>query len=302
MSSSKLKYQPPSGSRLQPLRLILRLALVVAAVVLFSYSVIHIAYHDITPKVYYPPDPVRLTSGGGAKTVAAIVETRTGTNLLPIILHFSGVLGPNWPIHVFKGPDNTALFHSSAAVRRLMASGGIVLHDLPTGTAIKTHDDVTALFTSKWLYQSLAPAQHVLFFQTDSILCANSEHRVEDFLKFPLIGAPIIPRYGSGYNGGLSLRHIPSVLRTLEQFPWAQHPIIEDQYFAINMAKLDGIKLPTTEEAMLFSVETHWYDRPMGYHQAQRWNKDRMPEIVKWCPEVLLTEEGALYKNLPSAF
>ncbi|KAI8915200.1 hypothetical protein DFJ77DRAFT_483388 [Powellomyces hirtus] len=238
-------------------------------------------------------DPKR----GGFSILAAIVENRSSRNLLPVILHFSAVLGPAWPIHVFKTPANTAQFESSAPIKRLIHSGGIVLHDLPKDAVLDTHVRVSEFLTRPWLWKKLQPASHVLLFQSDSILCGNSEHKVEDFLKWDLIGAPIDRKYGEGYNGGLSLRHIPTVLKVIQTFDWSETKDYEDQWFYKNMKKLPGAKLPSAEEAVKFSVETIWGERPLGYHQAQRWNTHRMPEIAQWCPEIHLCEEGKLYKS-----
>jgi hypothetical protein len=46
-----------------------------------------------------------------------------------------------------------------------------------------------------------------------------------------------------------------------------------------------GANLPSADIAKTFAVETIYYDRPLGYHQATRWQKDNLDEIEKWCPE-----------------
>lgn len=79
------------------------------------------------------------------------------------------------------------------------------------------------------MWEDLAPAEHVLIFQADSVLCANSVRSVEDFFEWDLIGAPIKPQLGIGYNGGLSLRKRRTMLRVLDEFDWKKDP--EDQWF-----------------------------------------------------------------------
>ncbi|KAJ3024338.1 hypothetical protein HKX48_000013 [Thoreauomyces humboldtii] len=230
-------------------------------------------------------------------TVAVIIENRPLKNLLPVIIHFAGVLGPTWPIHVFKGRQNSDLFAGSAAIQRLVQSGRIVMHDLPKDAVFSSHTDVSRFLTKPWVWEQLLPADHALLFQADAMLCANSRYRPEDFLQYSLIGAPIDRQWGVGYNGGLSLRHVPSVLRVIEKFDWNQTPgEFEDQWFFARMQLIEGTRLPTEQEAMPFSVETIWFDRPLGYHQPKRWQEARMGEILAYCPEVALAEEGQLYQ------
>lgn len=61
----------------------------------------------------------------------------------------------------------------------------------------------------------------------------------------------------------------------------------EDQFFFAELQK-EGALLPTSDEAMHFSVETIFFDKPLGYHQYTRWLGHKAPEIETWCPEVKL--------------
>lgn len=68
----------------------------------------------------------------------------------------------------------------------------------------------------------MAPAEHVLLFQSDSVLCASSVRSVEDFFEYDFVGAPIKEGFGQGYNGGLSLRRASTMLRVLGEFEWKE--------------------------------------------------------------------------------
>lgn len=48
------------------------------------------------------------------------------------------------------------------------------------------------------------------------------------------------------------------------------------------------IKLPTTEIARTFSVDTVDYPHPLGIHQAHRWEEDQTAALDEWCPEYKL--------------
>ena len=80
-----------------------------------------------------------------------------------------------------------------------------------------------------WLWEDLEPAEHILIFQSDSIICANAARSVEDFFEYDLIGAPIGEGWGQGYNGGLSLRKRSTVLRALDLGEPLDLP--EDQWY-----------------------------------------------------------------------
>lgn len=165
--------------------------------------------------------------------VAVIIETRRSGNIVPLILHFSAVLGPTWPLVIYTSAENFGSFSTSAALLRHQRSGRIVVRSLSEGVWFKNWDSVSAFLTSHWLWEDLAPAENILLFQSDSVLCSNAVRSVDDFFDYDLIGAPIDPRWGVGYNGGLSLRKRATVLRVLDEWSWATKPVPypEDQWF-----------------------------------------------------------------------
>ncbi|KAI4133264.1 MAG: hypothetical protein LQ338_000322 [Usnochroma carphineum] len=238
---------------------------------------------------------------------AVIIEGRESGNLVPLILHFSTVLGPEWPIKVFHSPENREAFSTSPAFQRQMSSGHITLQQLPSNITLNDHASISKFFADRWIYDQVAPARHILFFQTDSILCANSPRMVEDFLPYDFIGAPIDRAYGNGMNGGLSLRNRERVLEVLDLFNYTGDPADEseweDQWFVHKMEKLPtgpnyepGANLPTPEVALRFSVESIWHDQPFGLHQVSRWQSSHQEELEAWCPEYLLAGSAGFCK------
>jgi hypothetical protein len=166
---------------------------------------------------------------------AVIIETRFRTNLIPLILHFSTVLGPTWPILVYTSAESVGLFSASAALSRYLHSGVIQIRILPQTILFTNSDSVNAFMTKPWLWESLAPAEHILIFQSDSMLCANAARSVEDFFEYDFVGAPIAAHLGVGYNGGLSVRKRSTIMRILEQWNWEETKKegdrFEDQWF-----------------------------------------------------------------------
>lgn len=235
--------------------------------------------------------PVNLPAFQLENKVAVIIETRDLSSLTPLLAHFSSVLGPSWPIVLYTSP--TAAVPRSAPFKRLIDARQLQVRFLPSTVVFKTRQDVSDFLTESWLYDQLAPAEHMLFFQSDSMLCARSEATVDDFLEFDFIGAPIDEKYGHGFNGGLSMRNRKVMLDIINTFRGEQEKNrnttasvgFEDQWFYKQLLGRTDAKIPTMEEASRFAVETVWYDTPLGFHQVSRWQKDKLKEVDVWCPE-----------------
>ncbi|KAI9832076.1 MAG: hypothetical protein M1826_002404 [Phylliscum demangeonii] len=247
--------------------------------------------------------PTTASSAPASNKVAAIIETRPLDNVIPLILHFGAVLGPDWPIVVFTLPEAMGhFFNSSSAFRRQVAAQRVSVRALPADAVFSTRGGVSKFLTQAWVWEQLAPARHVLLFQADSIVCSNAPVAIDDFLSYDFVGAPIAPQYGRGYNGGLSLRSRELVLQIVRNASWEQelaaaqpaggkvhewNIAFEDQWFVMKMAEMgpDRARLPSEEVAKTFAVETIAYERPLGYHQATRWQQPNLQAIEKYCPE-----------------
>jgi cell division protein FtsB len=159
-------------------------------------------------------------NGTLATKAAVIIETRFRTNLIPLILHFSGVLGPSWPILIYTSMESVGQFSASAALNRYLKSGTVQIRMLPQTVLFTNSDSVNEFMTTKWLWEDLAPAEHILIFQSDSMLCANAARSVDDYFIYDFVGAPIAKDLGKGYNGGLSLRKRSTIISILERWDW----------------------------------------------------------------------------------
>ncbi|KAH6684340.1 hypothetical protein B0J14DRAFT_10006 [Halenospora varia] len=249
---------------------------------------------------------------------AVIIETRFRTNLIPLILHFGSVLGPTWPILIYTSAEAVGQFSASSALGRYLKSGAVEVRILPQTVLFTNSDSVNDFMTQSWLWEDLAPAEHILLFQSDSMLCANAARSVEDYFQYDFVGAPIAAGLGKGYNGGLSLRKRSSTLRILEEWDWEttkkEGDRFEDQWYFNRLVELQGreeaegiepeaegaINLPSMEIARTFSVETIDYPHPLGVHQVHRWLKTQMVSLDEWCPEYKLCSQDHIV-DTPSA-
>lgn len=67
----------------------------------------------------------------------------------------------------------------------------------------------------------------------------------------------------------------------------------EDQWLYMKL-KERGAKLPDQEVAKTFSVETVYYEKPLGYHQPFRWlNAMQKKQAMEWCPEIGMLQDGS---------
>jgi hypothetical protein len=234
----------------------------------------------------------------GRDRVAVIIETRPLRTLIPLILHFASVLGPEWPILFFtRAPAIRALEAfggGSQPFKRMVKSGQVKIIELPSDSYLKNYLGISHFLASRWFWDQMGPAEHMLLFQTDSILCANSERRVEDFFEYDFVGAAH-PYTREAFNGGLSLRnvslsrHIVTTYDILDDIgKGSDFGLFEDVWFWDKMKKL-GARFPTRERASEFVVDYEWGERPMGYHGINKGaHEDRLKEIYSWCPEAVL--------------
>lgn len=245
----------------------------------------------VTVTVAATPTAVIEQGGGGLDLIspgrprAVIIETSVIATLIPIMLHFANVLGPAWVITLFT-VEATWIEPLSPAFQRALKSGRIEVRFLPEDAQLTSSHGVSVFLTRPWIWEQLLSAERILLFQADSILCTKSQQAVEDYFKYDFVGAPIDFKYGQGYNGGLSIRNPRLFLEVVKETDFSTSgDQFEDQFFYKKL-KEKNAELPIEEVAKTFSVETIYYETPLGYHQPQRWQANNMEAIETWCPEV----------------
>ena len=212
------------------------------------------------------------------------------------LTNFASNLGPEWPILVLHNDDVSPHLERNKIVRLQKRHG--ILH-----TASLERNGFSALSSansssySKLLastrFWSALRAQHVLIFQTDSVLCSMSPWKINDFLQYDYIGAPWIDRwYGMDIgNGGLSLRKTRTMIRITKSFKFNETEN-EDIYFARGIYKLaerdPAIKIPPVHVASKFAYEAGRLPRvtSFGVHKTPFRRVDK-EAIAKTCPEAM---------------
>lgn len=270
-----------------------------------------VSLDDITTSTPPPPSSPAVsqpTSGQIADRVAAITDTQYTPQLIPLLLHYNAVLGPEWPIVFFTtealidehlvSSDPEKAKKISGAFTKALAEKRIHLRIIPEQFNLTGREGVNVYLADRWMWEQLAPAKHVLVFQTDAILCANSPFLIDDYLQYDFVGAFIPPVNSMLYNGGLSLRNRTLILEILDDGnKWKPHIEGEDVWFSKHMGKRKA-NLPTEDVARNFALQYPWNfnpnGRPIGYHKIHKNVPEQMDGIRKWCPEIQLTQMGTL--------
>lgn len=250
------------------------------------------------PKV--PIDPALIALDH--TRVALLMETRPLPHLPALLAHMISVLPLDWTIRFMGSPSAIELMESSRSLSGFIQTGKLLLIDIPPDLPVTSQEGISQVYTSASFYRDLlAPAEWLLVFQTDSILCAASEYSLNDWVDmgYDYVGAPWYRHNSYGGNGGLSLRHVPTIVDLLSDPDVTQRAKgderWEDVWLAHALREKPGTKMPDAEVSSHFSVESIWSERPMGYHlrgsgiylDEKVWrNKTRRMHIFEYCPEV----------------
>lgn len=239
--------------------------------------------------------------------------------ILPLLLHMISVLPPRWTFRFIGSEASIALLHDSASVSHFLKNGKVKTTLMPPGSNIAGQEAVSAFMTTLWLWNAtLGTAEHVLVFQTDSIICANAHNIVDDYLEYDWIGAPWRDVRRIGGNGGLSLRRVAPIVDILSKEERKPKSDFEDVWFTKRLQKMPGVQIANRSVALTFSGEGQIPDvlfndieaakadhrpdprtkfEPMGYHlgnsgdsyPSKLWGtKEVRQHVWDYCPEVKL--------------
>jgi len=221
--------------------------------------------------------------------VAVAIETKCNFKFTPVTLHFASVLPPEWKFQVFYSQQSLDCILESPRIREMVDNGRMILTLLTVPfNDSKQLNDLLASSTVVW---DAVIGDKLLLYQTDSTLCSNSLHHINEFVSYDYVGAPwIFWRQKLGGNGGLSLRNRTLMIdcvvnRSAEGMLLRRKGFQEDSYFS--QCVTERGRMPDNQIAMHFSVETLFYARPFGVHKP--WEHIRHTEwsrLLQFCPEL----------------
>ncbi|KAK6356627.1 hypothetical protein TWF718_000971 [Orbilia javanica] len=232
--------------------------------------------------------------------VALLIEDRPLGQLAPLMLHMINVVPPDWSFRFYGSQESINHLNHSLPIQMWERLGKLTMELVPSNLTLHGQQELSRTFTNLWFYETLlAPAEYLLVFQTDSIMCANSGMNLNDWLHFDWVGAPWSRDSAYGGNGGLSLRRVRPIIELLKRESRPDgHPELEDLWLCNRLAKMPGVNMANGTIEAQFSVEAVWHEKPMGYHTG--WSGARLPGdvwgtaekrkyIYDYCPEMKMT-------------
>ncbi|KAF4345747.1 hypothetical protein FBEOM_289 [Fusarium beomiforme] len=188
--------------------------------------------------------------------VALLIENRPQPIIAPLLLKFMYQMPPDWKFRFMGSNESVAHVNSSTAMREHVKSGKLDLTYIPYNMSTAGQEMISRFLTTLWLYDTvLQPAEMLLVFQTDSMLCANNKRIIDDFLGYDYVGAPwnTAGRYGG--NGGLSIRRVSSIISILQSQQRANNSDPEDVWLSERLGHhVDG-RVANGSVSQLFSGE-----------------------------------------------
>ncbi|OAA53824.1 hypothetical protein SPI_09269 [Niveomyces insectorum RCEF 264] len=188
--------------------------------------------------------------------VGLLIENRPSPILAPLMLHFISVVPPDWRFRFMGSIESVEAINRSVAIREQVRAGKLDLTYIPANMSTGSQEEISRFLTTRWLYEVvLQPAEWLLVFQTDSILCANSQHNINEYLDYDWIGAPWSTTSRWGGNGGLSLRRVSAILEILREQVRVDGSDPEDVWMAERLGHRVGAKVADGPVSLTFSGE-----------------------------------------------
>jgi hypothetical protein len=174
------------------------------------------------------------------------------------MLHFISTVPPDWRFRFMGSTESVAQINQSVAIRQQVDAGKLDLTYIPSNMSTAGQEMISRFLTNLWLYETvLQPAEWLLIFQTDSILCSNSKKNLNDFLDYDWVGAPWNPDGRFGGNGGLSLRRVSSIIEILRDQVRIDGSEPEDVWLTERLGHRPGAKMANGTLSLTFSGEMH---------------------------------------------
>ncbi|KAE8444406.1 hypothetical protein EG329_000606 [Mollisiaceae sp. DMI_Dod_QoI] len=234
------------------------LIFLIISIVLFQPSVPSIPHLPKAPSIHLDYGNAPAESPYNVSKVALLIENRKNPILAPLMLHFMSVVPPDWRFRFMGSDESVEYLNTSRAIRNHVASGKLDLTYIPANMSTGSQEEISRFLTTLWLYETvLQPAEWLLVFQTDSMLCANSRQSLNNWLDYDWVGAPWNPNGRFGGNGGLSLRRVSKIIEILKFQQRIPNTEPEDVWLTDRLGHRPNAKLANGTVSLTFSGEMY---------------------------------------------
>ena len=208
--------------------------------------------------------------------VAVIVETREHDALPFVLNNVMSVLPEEYSLQIFHGTSNYEYVYDSVENDMMLLDKEVEFTNLNIDS-ISADDSSLEIMLTKDFWNKVV-GENVLYFECDTMLCPNSEFKIEDFEDFNYIGGywgnelgMMNQKYNRVMNGGLSFRKKSFMLDIIENklqsyLDNGGNPC--EDYFVSEMVE----DKPTYEEVLSFSIDNGYMypindKAPFGLHK-----------------------------------
>lgn len=225
----------------------------------------------------------KLRSKSPESYTAIIVEPRKHVALSFVIENALQALDERWTIILYHGTENgdwakTQLANVLAKYKNRVSFHNLGIANLPNARSY------SELFMTREFLETI-PTEIFLVFQTDSMFCSVPA-KLDRFMKYDFVGAPVRGEHGEWMNGGFSLRRRTKMLEILDKCSQSESAKdFEDLFFSQGCGRAKP-RLPDFDSAAEFSIQAMLpkTGKSIGCHKAYL---EQEPEAIKQvCPGI----------------
>ena len=143
--------------------------------------------------------------------VALIVETREHKALPFVLNNVMSILPDEYSLQIFHGTSNYDYILDTVQNDEVLIDKKVEFTNLGIDSITADDSSLEIMLTIDFWEKVIG--ETVLYFECDTMLCPNSEHKIQDFEHFDYIGGywgnelgVMNQKYDRVMNGGLSLR------------------------------------------------------------------------------------------------
>lgn len=229
--------------------------------------------------------------------VAVVVETREHKAMPFVLDNVMSILPDEWNLQIFHGSNNFDYINEVIDVTEY--SDKVTLTNLNIDNISQQDTSLKIMLSENFWNQVIA--ETVLYFECDSMLCPNSEYKVEDFEHFDYIGGywgnilgTLDSKYERVMNGGISIRKKSFMLDIIKN---ELQPYLDrggnscEDYFVTDRIRT----IPTFRDVLTFSIDCGYMyplnnKAPFAIHKP--WGVDPKKGHGKYYDEIKQVCEG----------
>lgn len=125
------------------------------------------------------------------RKLAMLVEVNPFGHLTALLLHMIAVVPFEWRFVFVGSKESIARLEESLPIQYNKEIKKLVLREVPEGFDASHNEGMHRMLTHMRFYEEVVdPAEWLLLFRSDTILCAQSNQTVNDWLDYDWVGAP----------------------------------------------------------------------------------------------------------------